>query len=320
MKPIRIELPTQFPVGPVNAYLFVDPEPVLIDTGVRSDESWAALEAGMLAQGVKMADLSRVIITHPHTDHCGQAADIVAASGAEVWVSDLGKDWVVDFPGMWQKRIDFYREIFLPQIGYPPEMTQGIVRYFESVRDTFDSVAAEHVHSFAVDAVLSLGGLDWQVMYLPGHANHQTCFYQAETKQFISADHLLHKTPTPIVERPLTGSVRVPSLPTFLESLDVVEPLDIETVYPGHGELIYDHHALIQKQRGRIEKRKLECLALVESGHHTMAEMVNVMYAYLPPQARFSGLWMLVGYLDLLVAEGLVEERPSEKVLYFYKK
>jgi hypothetical protein len=41
------------------------------------------------------------------------------------------------------------------------------------------------------------------------------------------------------------------------------------------------------------------------------------MYAHYPPQARFSGLWMLVGYLDLLQAEGLVVERPVGEVLHY---
>jgi hypothetical protein len=51
-----------------------------------------------------------------------------------------------------------------------------------------------------------------------------------------------------------------------------------------------------------------------------MAELVEIMYAHYPAQARFSGLWMLVGYLDLLQAEGLVVERSVAEVLHFYKK
>jgi glyoxylase-like metal-dependent hydrolase (beta-lactamase superfamily II) len=318
MKPIRLELPTEFHVGTVNAYLFTEPEPVLIDTGVRSPESWAALVAGMAAQGVSVSDLQRIIITHPHVDHCGQAAQLAAESGAMVWVADLGAPWLLDFAGMWQKRLVYYRDSFLPQTGMSVALQQGVVAYFDSVKDTFESVPADCVQTFPLDGVLSMGGLDWQVIHTPGHAHHQTCFYQPETRQLISADHLLPKTPTPIVERPLTGTTRIPALPQFLQSLELVEALDIETAYPGHGDLITDHRALIQSQRERIHRRKLECLALVEQGHHTMSELVDIMYARYPPQGRFAGLWMLVGYLDLLKAEGLVAERPSGQVLRFY--
>jgi glyoxylase-like metal-dependent hydrolase (beta-lactamase superfamily II) len=320
MKPVRIELPTDFAIGPVNAYLFTEPKPILIDTGVKSEASWTALVAGLAAHGLRVADLQQIIITHPHVDHCGQAAQLAAESGAQVWVADLGVEWLLDFAGMWQKRLDFYHDHFLPQTGLPLDVRQGVLAYFESVRDTFESVPADSVQTFQIDATLSLGGLDWQVMHTPGHANHQTCFYQPETRQFISADHLLHRAPTPIVERPLRGSSRIPALPQFLQSLDLVEPLEVDIVYPGHGDLITDHRTLIRQQRERIQQRKLECLRLVEAGHETMAELMDIMYAHYPPQARFSGLWMLVGYLDLLQAEGLVVERPIGEVLHFYKK
>ncbi|MCB8942306.1 MAG: MBL fold metallo-hydrolase [Ardenticatenaceae bacterium] len=320
MNPIRIELPTEFAVGPVNAYLFTEPEPILVDTGVKSEASWAALVAGMAAQGVQVADLRRVVITHPHVDHCGQATRLAAASGATVWVSELGADWLLDFAGMWQKRLVYYRDVFLPQTGLPPAMQDGVVAYFEGVKDTFESVPAAWVRPFGLQETLVMGGLEWQVVYAPGHANHQTCFYQPETRQFLAADHLLHRAPTPIVERPLTGHTRIPALPQFLQSLDLAEALDIDIVYPGHGDLITDHRALIRKQRQRIHQRKMECWQLVADGHETMADLVNIMYAHYPPQARFSGLWMLVGYLDLLKAEGLVVERPIGEVLHFIRK
>jgi glyoxylase-like metal-dependent hydrolase (beta-lactamase superfamily II) len=320
MKPVRIELPTDFAIGPVNAYLFTEPEPILIDTGVKSEASWTALVAGLAEQGLRVTDLQRIIITHPHVDHCGQAARLAAESGAMVWVADLGVNWLLDFAGMWQKRLDFYRDIFLPQTGLSPAIQRGVVAYFESVKETFESVPEQYVQIFEVNETLLMGGRAWGVIHTPGHASHQTCFYQPETRQFISADHLLHRVPTPIVERPSQGHGRVPALPQFLQSLELVEPLEIEIAYPGHGDLIVGHRALIRQQRERIQKRKLECLSLVAVGHETIAELVEIMYAHYPPQARFSGLWMLVGYLDLLQAEGLVVERPVGEVLHYYKE
>ena len=57
MKPIRIELPTPFAVGPVNAYLFTEPEPILVDTGVDSDESWQVLEYELARHNLAISDL-----------------------------------------------------------------------------------------------------------------------------------------------------------------------------------------------------------------------------------------------------------------------
>ena len=90
MEPYRLELPTGLQVGTVNAYLFTEPEPVLVDTGIKSDACWLALEEGLAQQGLAVGDISRVIITHPHVDHHGQAGAIAANSAATIWISNLG--------------------------------------------------------------------------------------------------------------------------------------------------------------------------------------------------------------------------------------
>ena len=56
--PIRLELPTGFEFGTVNAYLFAEPEPVLVDTGLKTEAGWSALQAG-LADPTKPAHLLR---------------------------------------------------------------------------------------------------------------------------------------------------------------------------------------------------------------------------------------------------------------------
>ena len=45
-QPIRLELPFAIDRTTVNAYLFREPEPVLIDTGDSSPEVWEALVDG----------------------------------------------------------------------------------------------------------------------------------------------------------------------------------------------------------------------------------------------------------------------------------
>ena len=82
MEPIRLELPTGLDVGPVNVYLFRQPEPVLVDAGIRSADSWEALQFGLAEHNLTVMDISRVIITHPHVDHFGQAGTIAAHSDA----------------------------------------------------------------------------------------------------------------------------------------------------------------------------------------------------------------------------------------------
>lgn len=311
MKPIQIELPTTgLGLGPVNAYLFTEPEPVLVDVGLGTAESWTALEAALTKQGLAVADLSRILITHPHIDHFGQAGAIVAASAAEVWICELGASWLLDPAAMWAWRIGYYENEFLPRLGVSAEFAAEVIAFMKMELAASGPLPAERVTSFAPDAVLQLGGQSWQSLLTPGHASAHTCFYQPETRQLLSGDMLLPLAPTPVIEPPPPGhSARVPALPQFLQSLAMLEEMEIDDVYPGHGAPFDNHRDVIGHQRARIERRKAECLELIRNGRHTIPELLDVMYATQPERYRLAGLWMLVGYLDLLAADGLVEQQ-----------
>ena len=316
--PIRLELPTEFAVGTVNAWLFLEPEPTLIDCGVPTEPGWQALTAGLAAHGLTAADVRRVIITHPHIDHFGLARRLTEAGPAQVWIADLGADWLRRPQAKWQERIDYYRDVFLPQAGLPPEMQTLVLGFFQHMQAASAPVAAERLTIFRVGDVLSLGGLAWRVLPMPGHASEMTCFYQPDTRQFFSADMLMPRTPTPVVERPSDGKTRTHSLPVYMESLARVEALEIDAVYPGHGRAFGQHRELIRRQRRRIRQRMEEAYQLVAGGRHFLMEIVNLMYANRPLESRFAGMWMLLGYLDLLQAEGRVDCMLKDGLLYYF--
>lgn len=316
--PIRLELPTGFNFGSVNAYLFPEPEPVLVDTGLKSRASWQALQAGLAHHQLTVADLSRVIITHPHIDHCGQAGRITAESQARIWISGTGKPWLLDYEGSLAERAAYYREEFLPPLALPPVANHWLLTYMVKMAEMVDSVPAERLHTFQPGETLSMGGLDWQILHAPGHARTQTCFYQAGTGQFLSADMLLARAPAPVLEKPAGDEQdRTPALAQFLDSLRMVEALEIDRVYPGHGEPFGDHRAVIRRQRTRLEQRKQECLSLIREGERTVAALLDRMYGSQPPGVHLTGLWMLAGYLKLLEAEGQVTKQLVEGVWHY---
>jgi len=313
-QPKQIALPTGLPVGPVNVYLFTEPEPVLVDTGIKSEESLKALKSALADHALTIADLTTVIISHPHIDHCGLAGIISARSQADIRIFEPAKPWLMDYPRQWRKRTEYYRHQLFVYWDLPEEISQPILNYYRRIEHAFDDIPAERVNTFQAGDHLMMGGLPWRVLHTPGHADTLTCFYQAETRQLLSTDMLLPVTPTPIPETPPEGQEeRTPSLPQFLESLKMVETLDCDIVYPGHGDPFTNHRQLIQRQRDRIAARKAQCLSLIERGHTKLAELVLKMYAHYPPEFRFAGLWMAIGYIDLLTAEGKVELVETEQ-------
>ena len=315
MPPIRLELPTNLGVGPVNAYLFTQPEVVLVDAGIKTDECWEALVDGLAAHGLCPADVARVVITHAHVDHYGLAGRLAAESDATVWIADLGAPWLTATAAMWAERLVYYRDDFLRHLGLAQETVAVTLAGMEALAAQVDPVPAERVVTFRPDGVLQMGGRPWQVIHTPGHASMQTVFHQPETRLLLSADMLLAVTPTPVVEQPPPGAGgRVPALPQYVRSLDVVEALDVETVYPGHGRPFGNHRRVIERQRERIAQRRAECLGYVRDGLGRIPELLDAMYAHQPPATRLAGLWMLVGYLDLLIEEGLVSQEEPDDV------
>jgi hypothetical protein len=123
---------------------------------------------------------------------------------------------------------------------------------------------------------------------------------------------LLPKAPSPEIEQTLAGGERERGLPQLLESYARFRGLAVEAVYPGHGEVISDHRALVERQVVRIGKRQRKLLTLIERGEGRIPALLQKMYRYMPVRARFGGLPMLIGYLDMLAGEGAVRWEGGE--------
>lgn len=70
--------------GKNNAYLLSGEEPALIDTGVSTPETEAALRSGLSDHGLTVAALDHIFLTHLHEDHSGLAGAFQRESGAVV--------------------------------------------------------------------------------------------------------------------------------------------------------------------------------------------------------------------------------------------
>src|SRR3954467_5771325 len=64
---------------------------VLVDTGMHDRDSMGNLEPALDQAGFKIRDVKQLVITHAHSDHCGQAPPIAHRAGCEVWMHPAWK-------------------------------------------------------------------------------------------------------------------------------------------------------------------------------------------------------------------------------------
>jgi len=308
MKPHRIELPTPFPVGPVNTYLLFGDPLTLVDAGPKTEEARSALEAGLAAAGARLTDIRRLIITHGHTDHFGLAETVRQASGAEILAHEsdraklTGKRWVAT-----------HLKRFFVQAGLAPSFLRGFSQAADSYRRYFDPLGSmspvQDGDSLPSDAT------QLRVLHCPGHSLGHICLYH-DDGILLAGDLLLSGvSPNPIVEFTPQGQ-RIPTLPQYLQSLRRILLLNCALAYPGHGEPIPNPSARIRDLIAHHEQRKEDIRARLGKPK-TLLVLAHEMYQNLDQLNTLLALSEVIGHLDLLIEERRVKvSRSGSRLLY----
>jgi glyoxylase-like metal-dependent hydrolase (beta-lactamase superfamily II) len=304
----RLRLPLPWPGVPHgNAWaVAADGGIVLFDTGIGGKGGLRRLDLALAQAGFGLEDVRLLVCTHSHSDHYGLAAPIVEGAGCELWMHPA---WghvrlMADDPeAALEQRIEVGR-----QSGVPPA---SLERFRERRNDEDDggiSAIVEPDRDLLPGAEVETDLGTWQVYETPGHAPSHVVLHQAERKLMISGDHLLGRTvlffdhghtPDPVGE--------------FLRSLDVVEPLEVDLVLPGHGRTFRDPRVKIDEARHQVDELLDKVRTSLEGGEKTAFEIVGEIVG--PENAGGIGsVWILqivLSCLDHLAVLGEIEPVPG---------
>ncbi len=187
-----------FTVGPVQENCFVvrkqgSDRAVIVDPGEEAERLLRAVEA------LGIATVEAILVTHTHFDHIGAVAPVAEATGAPVWCPELEKQVLANIMD------------YVPWPGFGP----------------FESYEADH--TVKGGERLELAGLDFDVLFTPGHSPGHVTYAVADESALFSGDVLFQGS---------VGRVDLPGgdWPTLLHSIEsLVETFPAETtVYPGH--------------------------------------------------------------------------------------
>jgi len=228
---VRTKLP--FALDHINLWLLDgDDGWTLIDTGV-GDAATQALWQSLLAGQLAGRPVRRLLVTHFHPDHVGQAGWLVEATGAEFLMSRT--EWLMakalahdDSPGFADAGLRLDRLAGLEE-GLIQERCRRGNLYRKGVRTPPPSFTRMRDGDR-----LRATGTGWRVIVGEGHAPEQVTLYCEERKLLIAADQVLPRI------SPIVGVW--PQLPDadplgeFIASLDHYAGLPEDTlVLPSHG-------------------------------------------------------------------------------------
>jgi glyoxylase-like metal-dependent hydrolase (beta-lactamase superfamily II) len=215
----------------VNAYALSDEEGgiTLVDCGIFDRESATEpLEDALKLSGRALADIRRLVITHPHPDHYGLADLIVEKTGCELWMHSQARADLTDY-GDPRAAADRISAAF-GRHGVP-DSELGEMRAYEDWRP-FISGVVEASHWLEGEETFVAGARRWQVVHTPGHDDAHICLWSQSDGALISGDTLLSSI-TPHVDH--RGELGPDPLGDFLDSLNRLEELSPALVLPGHG-------------------------------------------------------------------------------------
>ena len=307
----RVEMPTPYAVGPVNAYL-IEAEPLtLIDAGIDTPQAQNALFLALTAAGMFPESLEQIIVTHAHPDHYGLVQVLQELSGATVYVPEKEIARVRD------RQMFFEVGRLLVEAGMPLDLLFKMDQ--ERRKDPVSRLRHEEtlpvedgdVFKFHVNGT----SFELHAHHMPGHTGGHFVYEEPVSRTLFAGDQLLPDTsPNPLLEPSLDepGSRRR-SLKEYLRSLERMSAMNLRIAYPGHGAPITDPAALIERTIEHHLKRKVRFAGFLGAAAKTPYEVAQEIYPNAAGYDVFLSVSEVVAHLDLVVEDGdaVVEERDG---------
>lgn len=295
-----ISIPNPFFEGRNSVYVLHADPITLIDTGVATTKAFNALREQLQEIKLSLSDIRRVVLTHKHIDHIGNAWRIQQESHAEIFIHESECKAIRDvdpdsqrFNVLVNQKLDLW--------SVPPEkrLTNSSDNKAMPSWEIESAQATPLVHGQTLP--FENGGLE--IVHTPGHTMGSICL-RIDEKLF-SGDHVLYEMSPNIG----AGDMRHQGvLKKYLHSLRHVQGMDCEQAFPGHGpafpgiaqrcEELYQHH----------EQRLDRIVDILEEAPKTVYQIATELFGELDEFHVVLGCAEANAHLEFLLEEGRIVE------------
>ena len=313
-----LRTPLPFDLNHINLWLLEDgPGWTVMDTGVGLDDTRAQWEQ-IFATHLDGRPVTRVVVTHFHPDHMGNAGWLTERWRAALWCAQA--EWLY---AQWAWRA---RELAdaAPRLahyrrhGCGEELLAKLPKRMNPYPHLVPTLAPAF-HRILDGDVLVIGGRRWEVLTVFGHAPEHVCLWNREDGVLISGDQVLPKITTNISvwpEQAMGNPLRL-----YLDSFGRFRPIPAGTlVLPSHGLPFHGLHDRIEQLRLHHDARLAEAVdALVEP--RTAAEVVPALFRRDLDLIQLNfALGETLAHLNYLEADGRVARLVGEDGIHRFLK
>ena len=298
-----VRMPLPMALDHINLWLADDGDSwSIIDTGLKNEkisELWEQVfETELAGKPVK-----RMIVTHMHPDHIGQAGWLEERWQAELVMTRT--DWIMGRMLSIDVRdetpefvLDFHRGMDLPEDKIEEMRTHGYGNFAKGVHPI-----PTQMTRIAEGDIIRLGGADWRVMIGEGHAPEHACLYSAELGVLLAGDQVLPRISPIIGVYPSEPEAN--PLGDYIRSLGIFRELPEDTfVLPAHGKPFYGLRERIDQL---VEHHQDRCDALVANGTTPMSVYESLPVLFRRPLEGsnvFMAMAEALAHFNLLLQQG----------------
>lgn len=303
----------------INLWLLEDGDGwTIVDTGMNIEPIRQAWEQ-VFATALGGKPVTRVICTHFHPDHMGQAGWLTERWGVRLWATRrewlFGRMLYLDRqPAVPEFFLEHYRRAGFGEEALDEMRARGYSHYSSSV-----TPIPEQYRRIQDGEKIEIGGRTWRVVVGYGHAPEHACLYCEELNLLISGDQILPKITPHIGVYPAEPDAN--PLQEYLDSLATFRPLPANVLtLPAHNEPFRGLHARLDYLRDHHEGRLTVLEELLGEPKRVMSTLKVLYKRRLKPHETFLGVGEAIAHLNCLIAQGRVVREIDEAGVWIYRR
>ena len=271
---LRMALP--FQLDHINLWMLEDEDAwLLVDTGL-GNEATRALWDKIFAGKIGAKPVKRVLVTHYHPDHAGNAAWLCARTGAQLWMT-RGEYLTVHAArhGAAGYSPEAQKELFRAN-GLDEAQANALLARGGLYKKLVPDFPFSHRRLFEGERIV-VGGRNWRVIVGYGHAPEHASLHCEALNLLVSGDMLLPRISTNISVRPVDPWSN--PLRLFLESIRRYRELPADVlVLPSHGLPFRGAHERIAQLEAHHAERLAELQAACAASPRSAEQVLEVLF------------------------------------------